>query len=273
MGTPEPELITLTEAARRLGVHYMTVYRYVRVGDLPARKADGRWWVTDRDLQTFSAPRAPRLAASPPVRWSARMVATLLAGDEAASWRVVEGALASGHSPQWIHEEVLAPAMRSIGEAWRRGEIGIGDEHIATAVATRVVGRLSGAFRVRGPSRARVVVGTPPGDRHSLAILMVADQLRGGGFDAVDLGCDIPVEAFCDAVATRPTRAVAIGVTWPGALEAAGELVGALRSRFPDVSIIVGGGATSLETAHRLGADGFAASGSAAVELCRALPG
>ncbi|MCU1344909.1 MAG: hypothetical protein JWL70_1175, partial [Acidimicrobiia bacterium] len=30
--------LTLHEAADALGVHYMTVYRYVRLGLLPARK-------------------------------------------------------------------------------------------------------------------------------------------------------------------------------------------------------------------------------------------
>ena len=32
------ELITLHEAAARLGVHYMTAYRYVRTGRLPAER-------------------------------------------------------------------------------------------------------------------------------------------------------------------------------------------------------------------------------------------
>ena len=35
-GSREPDL-TLQEAADLLGVHYMTAYRYVRTGRLPAR--------------------------------------------------------------------------------------------------------------------------------------------------------------------------------------------------------------------------------------------
>ncbi|MEY2765605.1 MAG: Helix-turn-helix domain, partial [Actinomycetota bacterium] len=43
--------VTLHEAARRLRVHYMTVYRYVRSGRLPARQEDGEWKVLVSDIQ------------------------------------------------------------------------------------------------------------------------------------------------------------------------------------------------------------------------------
>ena len=39
---PDPSLITLQEAADRLGVHYMTAYRYVRTGRMPATRARAR---------------------------------------------------------------------------------------------------------------------------------------------------------------------------------------------------------------------------------------
>ena len=37
---------TLQQVAERLGVHYMTAYRYVRTGQLIATRRDGRWTVT-----------------------------------------------------------------------------------------------------------------------------------------------------------------------------------------------------------------------------------
>ena len=40
------EMLSLNEAADRLGLHYMTVYKYVRSGKLPARKSGGSWEVS-----------------------------------------------------------------------------------------------------------------------------------------------------------------------------------------------------------------------------------
>jgi len=45
--------ITLHEAAEMLDVHYMTAYRYVRLGLLPAHKAAGTWRVLLHDLRAF----------------------------------------------------------------------------------------------------------------------------------------------------------------------------------------------------------------------------
>ena len=47
--------MTLQQAAAFLGVHYMTVYRYVRLGLLPARKDGARWRVERADVEAFKA--------------------------------------------------------------------------------------------------------------------------------------------------------------------------------------------------------------------------
>ena len=43
--------LSLHEAADLLGVHYMTIYRRVRLGILPARKVGGTWLVDPADLE------------------------------------------------------------------------------------------------------------------------------------------------------------------------------------------------------------------------------
>ena len=42
---PRAGLLGLQEVADRLGVHYMTAYRYVRTGRLPATRIGAQWWV------------------------------------------------------------------------------------------------------------------------------------------------------------------------------------------------------------------------------------
>ena len=53
--------VGLRDAAEQLGVHYMTAYRYVRNGTLPAHKSGGEWQVDPADLATLKAhrPTAP----------------------------------------------------------------------------------------------------------------------------------------------------------------------------------------------------------------------
>ena len=52
--------IGLREASTVLALHYMTVYRYVRTGRLPARRVGGGWLVRRSDLEALApTPAAP----------------------------------------------------------------------------------------------------------------------------------------------------------------------------------------------------------------------
>ena len=270
------ESLTLRECAERLGVHYMTAYRYVRLGMLPARKVGSEWCVDADDLEHFresglSNGRGRNHRSAP---WAERLTSRMTAGDERGAWQVIEAALSAGMDPTEIYTEVLGPAMRAVGDRWADGTGSIAEEHLATAVATRIVGRMSARFTHRGRPRGRVVIGTPPGEAHGLPAAMVADMLRGAGFDVVDLGHDLPVEAFVEAaVSAAPVTAIAISIMTSEALPVAERLIGALRDA-ADTPIVVGGGAVAgPEHAAGIGADAYAEDGPAAVGYALALTG
>jgi excisionase family DNA binding protein len=207
--------ITLTEAAERLGVHYMTAYRYVRTGRLPATKAGSTWRVDERDLEAVLARRGDTDAGSPRrgrVDRVGRLESRLLAGDEPGSWAVVEDALAGGVEPAELYLDVVAPAMARIGDGWATGRVSVAEEHRASVVVLRLIGRLGPRFARRGRTRGTVVVGAPPGDQHGVPAAMAADLLRGAGFSVVDLGADCPASSFVDA-ARSADRLVGVGVS------------------------------------------------------------
>ena len=63
MAIDPAEEITLQQAADRLGVHYMTAYRYIRLGILGAHKVGGRWLVDPPDLDRLQRFRVLRIVA------------------------------------------------------------------------------------------------------------------------------------------------------------------------------------------------------------------
>lgn len=262
--------LSLRECAERIGVHYMTAYRYVRLGRLPATKVGGEWRVLPSDLEALLV-----TAAEPPERgatdWSARLEDRLIAGDDAGAWAVVEAALASGVSPADVHVDMLAPALVRIGAAWALGDLSVADEHRATSVATRIVGRLGPRFSRRGRHRGRVVIGTPPGERHALGVASVSDLLRGAGWEVFELGVDIPTAAFVSAVEkAAPVAAIAVSVGFDAHLDAARQLVVALKGSAV-IPVVVGGAAVDAASSSHLGADGWASDARSAVEAVTAL--
>jgi excisionase family DNA binding protein len=258
--SPTDSPITIAEAALRLGVHYMTVYRYVRLGMLPARKEGSGWRIDPADLDRLdTSPSVPARKRSAP--WHTRLQARMLAGDDAGSWGVVEAAIAAGMEPRDFYCDILTPVLHEVGRLWASGEIGVEDEHLASNVAAGVIGRLGPRFASRGRTKGTVVTAMPSGERHDLGLAMLADVLRSDGYRVLNLGADTPAPALLAALdEVDDLSAVALGVVNSDRLEAAASLIVSIRDLIGPVPVLVGGAAIVDEQgARRLGADGWAA--------------
>jgi len=276
---PTPSTISLQEAASTLGVHYMTAYRYVRLGLLDAEKV-GTTWQVRRDAVEQLQQRersgeggAKRGRGGRRVAWDQRFESRLRAGDGVGAWGVVEAALGAGASPTEIHLRVIGPAMASLGEAWARGEIDVAHEHLASVICQRVVGRLSPRFVRPGVGRGSVVLGCAPGERHAIPVLLVADVLRANGWDVVDLGADVPAGSFLVAAESAPRlAAVGLSVTTEGNEAAVAQTLEMLASTVPDAALLLGGRAIAdADHAASLGASTWAPDALGAAEALAAL--
>jgi len=264
--TVNGEELTLHEVAEHLEVHYMTAYRYVRLGILPARRDGRKWMIRRTDLDEFISNDQP-LTGRGEADWEHRFFARVLAVDEAGAWSVIEAALSSGMTIPDVYPRLLTPTMQRIGEDWAAGEIDIAAEHAASEVVTRIVARLGPRMARRGVRRGTVVLGSTATELHSLPLAMVADLLRAAQFHTVDLGAYLPAASFAAFVAdTEGLVAVGIGLTTTGQDDQLRETLTAIREA-TSVPVIVGGAGVDEETALNLGADGWARSAAEAVDL------
>ena len=254
--------VSLHDVAEMLDVHYMTVYRYVRQGQLPATKVGRSWYVKPSDLELFrdakvhasDVPEGGRKVAP----WAERLEAQLIQGDQRGAAEIMEAVLRSGHDLYFLYLQVLSPAMGAIGAKWAAGNLEIFVEHLASNIALRLIGQFGPRFARRGVSKGTVVLGSPADEMHTLSTSMVADLIRLEGWNVSDVGANMPAEAFAEAIRQgEDVVAVCIGVTMPGSLPAAQATIGAIRKVVPrDLPILVGGaGVASDEVARDLGAD------------------
>lgn len=268
------DALTLHEAAAELGVHYMTAYRYVRLGQLAAEKDGGSWKVLRSDLDAFVAGAAAVAESSEGggrrrAPWAERLESRLLVGDARGAWGVIENALAGGADLDSVYLDVVAPAMASIGARWERGDLDIAVEHRATGIVLRLIGRLGPRFVRRGRTRGSVVLGAPAGERHSLPVSLMSDMVRLRGWEVSDLGADVPASSFLHAVLTTPdVAAVGISITTSEGLVPAQVALEMVRQAVPNVLLVVGGNAVhDADHARSLGADGLAGSADEFVAL------
>ena len=254
--------VSLHDVAEMLDVHYMTVYRYVRQGQLPATKVGRSWYVKPSDLELFRDAKVHTSEVSDGGRkvapWAERLEAQLIQGDQRGAAEIMEAVLRSGHDLYFLYLQVLSPAMGAIGAKWAAGNLEIFVEHRASNIALRLIGQFGPRFARRGVSKGTVVLGSPADEMHTLSTSMVADLIRFEGWNVSDVGANMPAEAFAEAIRQgEDVVAVCIGVTMPGSLPAAQATIGAIRKVVPrDLPILVGGaGVASDEIARDLGAD------------------
>ena len=158
-----------------------------------------------------------RLAAAgnlpAPPELAATFLDHCLAGQPAAARRTVLQACEVGLPLARIYDEVLRPALHEVGRRWEAGQLAVGQEHEAAALARDLVAEL--AARTPEGSRLRqvAVAACVPGEAHDLGLRMAASVFQARGYAVHYLGADVPVESLLHAMRTRGASLLLISAT------------------------------------------------------------
>ncbi|MGD2154788.1 MAG: MerR family transcriptional regulator [Gemmatimonadales bacterium] len=107
-------------------------------------------------------------------------------------------------------ERVAAPFLRRVGELWSHGEVSPANEHLASAVMLRVIGRVIEAAEPSS-SALSLVLATPAHELHEFGALFAAATAAAEGWRVTYLGRDLPASDI--AAAARETSADAVGLS------------------------------------------------------------
>lgn len=140
-------------------------------------------------------------------------------------------------------DEVVAPLLRRIGEAWHGHQIGIAHEHAASAVVRAELGWLVDVLAV--PDAApRAVVATLAGERHELGAVLAAATATHEGWRVTYLGLDLPAADIAGAASSEGAGVVGVSVVMPADAAMVRSELEALRRNLPaGTALLVGGAA------------------------------
>ena len=102
---------------------------------------------------------------------------------------------------------------------------------------------------------------------------LVIMMLEGAGFEVIDLGIDVPPEAFIEAVREHKPHLLGMSALLTTTMTEIGNTVEALtEAGLRDTTrIMIGGAQVTQEYADKIGVDGFAEDASRAVRIAKAL--
>jgi RNA polymerase sigma-70 factor (ECF subfamily) len=138
-------------------------------------------------------------------------------------------------------DDVLAPAMHSIGALRAAAATTVADEHLATTICRRLLAEISSTLQTAPVnSRETVLLVTPESERHVLGLRMATAVLRGAGYDTHLLGSGAPAAALNAALLRHRPAVVALpsSMPRPASLLAAANLI---HETLPAAQIITGG--------------------------------
>ncbi|OGD28483.1 MAG: cobalamin-binding protein [Candidatus Aminicenantes bacterium RBG_13_63_10] len=190
-----------------------------------------------------------------------------LAGEEGAD-ELARRALEAGAAPEEVMRRGLVAGMERVGRLFRDGEFFLPDVLMSARAMTAALEHLKPHFlsgRVR--HKGKVVMGTVTGDIHDIGKKVVSLFLQGAGWEVVDLGVDVPAEKFLAAVAEHRPRAVGLSALLTTTMAHMEDITRAIKTRHPDVLVLVGGAPVTRDFAEHIGADGTSPDPQGAVEL------
>ena len=181
---------------------------------------------------------------------------------------LVQEALDAGIAPAEILQ-AMVDSMSVVGDKFSAGEIFVPEMLIAAKAMSKGVEVLKPLMAGDSSSSlGTCVIGTVAGDLHDIGKNLVSMMIESAGFEMVDLGVDVPADAFVEAVKNNANvKLVACSGLLTTTMPAMKEAVQTIKAAFPDLKVIVGGAPVTPEYAAEIGADGYAPdAGSASVK-------
>lgn len=181
---------------------------------------------------------------------------------------ITKEALEAGIDPGLILNDALIFAMNKVGQKFTENKIFVPQMLLSAKAMSASMAHLkpffaSGAVKRKGT----FIIGTVFGDLHDIGKNLVAMMVEGAGWEVIDLGIDVKIEKFLEAVKEHPEAVVGISALLTTTMVNIKPVIEAIKAASPSTKVIVGGAPLSAEFAESIGADGYSKNPQEGIEL------
>ena len=170
-----------------------------------------------------------------------------------------------------FYQYIIQPSLYDIGIMWENNEISVAQEHLASAMTTRILASITTSNSMPEKTGGKILITSSPNEFHQIGAWMVSDVFELGGWDVRFLGADTPKNELIRLVKEFMPDIIAVSVTMPFNVDKAEEIISELKKddTLNKIKILVGGGVFNQnpELWQKIGADGFASDPLQAREL------
>ena len=201
---------------------------------------------------------------------------SILDGNTDRAVELAQEAVATGADVIACIDDGFVAGIREVGRLWAEGEYFLpelvqGAEAMKAAMAVLRPELLK--LGTEAVERPRVVLGTVKGDIHDIGKSLVGTVFEANGFEVIDLGRDVPDEAFVESVQDNRPQILGMSALLTTTMPGQQRVIDLLKDRGlrKGIVVLVGGAPVNRKFAHDIGADGYGANAMAALTEARRL--
>jgi 5-methyltetrahydrofolate--homocysteine methyltransferase len=196
----------------------------------------------------------------------------VIVGDAPKVKGLVQQAVDEGADAKAVLQGALIPAMGEVGRRMKAQEFYVPEVLIAARAMQWGLGVLKPQLAGSGLEPVgKVALGTVKSDLHDIGKNLVGMMLEGAGFEVIDLGTDVSPEKFVAAVKEKGANVVGMSALLTTTMPNMKKTIDALKEAGVrgQVKVLVGGAPVTQRYADEIGADGYAADASSAVDQAK----
>jgi len=185
--------------------------------------------------------------------------------------QMTRDALAEGRPAQEVLNEGLIAGMNVVGEDFKHNILYVPEVLIAARAMKAGMAVLKPLLSTTAGGSDRVgvlLMGTVRGDLHDIGKNLVCMMAEGAGFEVHDIGVDQSVEKFLAAAERCQPTIIGMSALLTTTMTYMKTVIdGCEAAGLGHIKMAVGGAPISQAFANEIGADGYGANASAAVDL------
>lgn len=173
-------------------------------------------------------------------------------------------------------ETILIPTLDLVGSRYEEGLIFLPQlikSATAAQVAFDIIKHRIASTGLVSITKGKILLATVKGDIHDIGKNIVKVILENYGYQIVDLGRDVSIDAVVEAAIQGKIRLVGLSALMTTTLVSMEETIQALRESGHDCKIMVGGAVLTPDYALEIGADFYAADARDSVAIAKQILG
>ncbi|MCJ7680794.1 MAG: cobalamin-dependent protein [Candidatus Aminicenantes bacterium] len=189
--------------------------------------------------------------------------------DQEGADEIAADALKNGISPDALLDGCML-GMERIGKLFSENKTFVTNLIIAAEAMNAVMKHIkpfleAGTVKHKGT----FVIGTVCGDLHDIGKNLVSMIIKGGGFEVIDLGVDVPTQKYLDAIAEHPGCFIGLSALLTTTMVTMENSVKTIKEAYPDIKVLVGGAPITEKFCAQIGADFYSSNPQGAVDYLK----